>query len=170
MELSHVYLIEDFTSSGERFDEDGLLIRDVFRNCVQVYQRQSQIFCKRPIVVHDPKDCPARAMRFQSTAAESADWFEAIARARDIDFPADFAAKPLLLYGCRNASYLLDLADKLMARRAAEFVVAAKNFHIGVADTRQPHANQRPPGPQLRQWLRGCLQFSISTRQESTGL
>jgi hypothetical protein len=37
-----------------------------------------------------------------------------------------------------------------MAERAVKIVIAAQDFNIGIADSRQAHADQRPPGPQSR--------------------
>ena len=70
--LLHSDLLQDFASGSERFDEHGLLIGDVLRNEVQVFQRQSQVFGECAVMSRDAEHGPPRAMRFQSAAAEIA--------------------------------------------------------------------------------------------------
>ena len=52
-----------------------------------------------------------------------------------------------------DARYFHDFADKLMPRRATELVIAAQDLHVGIADSREANANQRPAGAQPRQRL-----------------
>ncbi len=71
-EFANIQLIEDLAGRGERFDEDGFLIADIYRNDVEIFQRQGEIFGKCAVMCHDAKHRAAGAMRLQAAPAEVA--------------------------------------------------------------------------------------------------
>ena len=54
---------------------------------------------------------------------------------------------------CGNAVDDRDFADEFVAGDAVEVVVAAENFHIGVADAGEADSDERPVRAQTRQWF-----------------
>src|SRR5579859_4975022 len=120
---------------------------------MQIFQRQRQIFRERSVMRHDSKNRPSRTVRLQSTLAKIANWQKSIGRTGHVDLAGDAFAYPPLLRRRGNSSDVSYLADKFMSRRAAKPVVATQNLHVRVANTGQPHANQGPTRPQLRDWL-----------------
>jgi hypothetical protein len=58
-----------------------------------------------------------------------------------------------------NAS---DFADEFVAHRAPEIVIAAQDFHIGIADARHAHANECPARFPIRQRLSSGDKFAIA--------
>src|SRR6266849_1307620 len=112
-------------------------------------------------MVDDPKHCPPRAMRLQSTPAKIADGTAPKRLARYIDFTANAPPQPLSLFRSRCATQLFNRANKFMPRNTPKVVIAVQQLHVGIADTRKPHAYARPSWPQFRHWPGCCFQFSI---------
>src|SRR5205085_10361591 len=77
--------------------------------------------------------------------AKLAPRFETIGRACDVDLPANPPPHPFLALVRGNARNFRDLSHKLMPRRPSKIMVSAQDLHVGVANSRQPHAHQRPP-------------------------
>lgn len=150
-EIARFDLLQYFTSCRERFDEHSPLIGNGIRNEVQVLQRQGQKLSECAIVRNDAENGPSRAMRFQTTLAKVANRTIAIRGAADVNFAADPVPQPLLFLFRGDAMQVGYFADELMAGNAVKRLVATKDLEIGVANTGQTNANQRPAAPQPRQ-------------------
>ena len=72
------------------------------------------------------------------------------ASAREIDFPNHAPPHPVLIPCARD---LHDVTHEFMPESAVKIVIAAQDFNIGIADSRQANMDQCPPGPQSRLWL-----------------
>ena len=97
LEVLRLDLLKDFASGSEWFDENGLLVRNICRNDVQVFHWKCQVFCKRAVVIHDTQDSSARTMGSQPPLAKTANGPKVIGRTRNINFPADPPSPPFLL-------------------------------------------------------------------------
>jgi hypothetical protein len=69
------------------------------------------------------------------------------AGARNIDFTDNAPPHPVFIACASNPH---DITHEFVAERAVKIVIAAQDFNIGIADSRQANADQRPPGPQAR--------------------
>ncbi len=69
------------------------------------------------------------------------------ASAREIDFSDDAPPDPVLVFCAGNAR---DIAHEFVAKSAFKIVIAAQDFNIRIADSRQANAHQRPARPQSR--------------------
>src|SRR6266700_3252224 len=108
----------------------------------------------------DSQHTAPRAMRRDSAAAIAAHFLEAQASAGEIDLSDDAPPNPTLIL-C--AGYAHHFSHEFMAERAVKIVIAAQDFNIGVTDSRQAHADQRPAAPQSRLRLLNECKI-ISTR------
>src|SRR6266850_518507 len=66
-------------------------------------------------------------------------------------YSANSPSQPFLLRCRRDAAHFRNFADKLVPQCPVKIVVAAKNFDVRVADSRQPHSDKSPTSPQSRQ-------------------
>src|SRR5208282_1025983 len=151
--FSNIQLIEDLARGGERLNEYGFRVTHVFRYDVEIFQRQGEIFRKRAVVRNDAQHRAPGTMRLQAAPAERAQRLVAIGGAGHIDFACHALAHPALSCFGGDARNLHDFADKFMPRRAAKLVIAAQDFHVGIADSREPHADESPTRAQPRQRL-----------------
>ena len=147
-----VDLSENFTRRGERFGEHGRVIRDARGHAVQINDWQRQEFGEGAIVAQDSKHTSPLAMRGNSPAAVAAHLLPPVmtksqASARNIDFTDNAPPHPVLI-ACSGDPH--DITHEFMAERAVKIVIAAQDFNIGIADTRQANADQGPAGPQSR--------------------
>ena len=146
-------MLQNFASSGEWFDKDGLLIRDRILDNVEIFERQRQKLCERAMVRHDAKNGPSRAVRLQATFAKIASGAVTVSRTGNVNFPAHSPAQPLVFFRRRNAMHPGYFTDEFMARNAAKALIPAKQLDIGVANSGKPNADQRPSAPQPGQWF-----------------
>ena len=70
---------------------------------------------------------------------------EPSARARQINFADDATPDPGAVLRARDAD---DFAHKFVAERAVKIVIAAQNFDVGIADSREANAHESPARPQ----------------------
>ena len=117
---------------------------------MQIFQRQRQVLRKSPVVLDDSQHGAARAMRLQPPFTKRAKRAVAIRRTRHVDVAGHARTEPFQFFLCGHAAYGRHFAHKFMPRNATKRMVAAKNLHIGIADSRKPHAHQRPAWPQPR--------------------
>src|SRR6476661_1636607 len=61
------YLVKDFTSGGNRLDENGVLCRDLSRNLVQVVLRHDHKFGEGAGLAHDAKHRSVRTVALKSS-------------------------------------------------------------------------------------------------------
>jgi|ERR1700756_1772084 len=101
----------------------------------------------------DAEHFAARTVHFQSSAAKFAWAPESESCAGDINFAGDAASQPIILRAASNAEHIHHFPEEFVARRSAKGMVAAKNFHVGVADPGKPHAHKRPAAAESWQWL-----------------
>jgi hypothetical protein len=90
--------------------------------------------------------------------------------ARDVDLPGYAPPNPTRSFARGYTAHVNDFTDKFVARGAAKRMVSAENFYVGVADSGEADPDQRPAGPQLRQWLQDALQFSGSNLERQHSL
>jgi hypothetical protein len=145
--LTRGQLFENLTCRGQRLDEHGLFVVHVVRHEVQIFERQRQVLGESAVVRDNAQHGASRAVGFESAAAELAGT-EAVGRACDVDLAADAAAQPLAARGRRHTTNCGDFGDELVSWRAAKLVVSAENLDVGIANAGQPHAKERPAGPQ----------------------
>ncbi len=106
-------------------------------------------------MIDDAEDGAAGAVRFQSTQAEFAQWFVAVGGAGDVDFAGDAATDPAGSFALdcgRGVAAIADgndFADEFVAGDAAEVVVAAEDFDVGVADAGEADFDEGPVGEQF---------------------
>jgi hypothetical protein len=148
----NVDLFEDFARRGQGFCEHGSIIGDARGHAVQIHDRQRQKFGEGAIMAQDSKHASPLAMRRNSTAAISAHLLLPMmtkpqASAGKIDFANDAPPYPVLVT-CAGDPH--NVAHEFMAERAVKIVIAAQDFDIGIADSRQANPDQCPPGPQSR--------------------
>src|SRR5262249_6058853 len=134
-----------------RLHKNGLLIANIFRNALQIFDGKRQIFCKRAVMADDPKDGPSRTMRFETALAKTANWAIAERRARNIDLARHPRADPRALHPFGDSRDFNDLSHKLMSGSSAKPVIAAKNLDIRIANASQAYSNQCPSGGHARQ-------------------
>ena len=139
-----VDLGQDFAGGGERFDEYGVLIGDGTGDEMKIFERQSEIFGKRAVVIHDAEDGAERAMSFEAATAEGADGAIVVRGAGNVDFAGDAFAEPFDFFFCGDTVNGGDFADKFVAGDSAKGVIAAKNLNVGVADAGETNAHERP--------------------------
>ena len=145
---ANIHLFQNFARGGQRLGEDGGFIGNVRGDAVQVHDGQREVFGKRAVMADDSKDAAARAVRRNSAAAIAARVAEAKAGARKLISPTTRRPIQALILCARDAN---DFAHEFVAERAVKIVIAAQNFDVGVADSRQAHTDQGPAGPQSRQ-------------------
>ena len=145
---ANVYLFQNFARRGERLGEDGCLIGNARGHAMQIHDGQREVFGERAVVAEDSQHAPPRAVRRDSAAAIAAWLAEPQARARQIDFADDAPPDPAAILRARDAD---DFAHKFVAERAVKIVIAAQNFDVGVADSREANAHEGPAWPQSRQ-------------------
>ena len=154
-ELLYVDLIEDLAGGGQRLDEDGLFVGDGIGDFVKILRGKREIFGEGAVMIDDAEDGAASAVRFQAAQTEFADRFVAVGGTGDVDVAGDAAADPagLLLLECRGGVTAVadfgHFADELVARDAAEVVVAAQDFNVGVADASEANFDQGPVGKEF---------------------
>jgi len=122
--LGNFDLIQDFTRSGDWFDEDSLFRGNRIGHAVQVMDGQREEFSERPWVFYDAENGARRAV-----AAEAAGAPIAVSTGQ-IDFAGYPASDPL----CAPIGDGHHFAHKFMPRRAGEAVVAALQFKIRGTD------------------------------------
>ena len=150
--MFYIDLIEDFACGGERLHENGLFVRDGIRSLVQISHWEREVFGEGAVVIDDAEDGAPGAVCFQSAEAEFAERFVAVGGAGDVDVAGDAAADPagLLLLDGRSwlaaIAYRDDFADEFVAGDAAEVVVAAEDFDVGVADAGEADFDEGPVG------------------------
>ena len=147
---ANIYLFQNFARRGQRLGEDGGLIGNARGHAVQVHDGQREVFGERAVVADDSQDAPPLAMRRYPPAAIAAWPAEAQAGARQIDFADDAPPDPAAIL---RACHAHDFAHKFVAQRAVEIVIAAQDFDVGVADSREANAHERPARLQSGQRL-----------------
>ena len=147
-EFANVHLVQNFARSSQRLDENGLLVCDRIGDAVKIFERQRQVLGEGTVVVDDAEDGAPGTVGFEPTPAEFADRTITVGGARDVDFAGDAVADPAGSLGFREAQDLGHFADEFVARSATKRVVAAQDFHIGVADSGKTDAHSRPAAPQ----------------------
>ena len=168
-EVLHWNLIENFAGRSERLDKDGLLGAHYVRNEVEIRDRQSQIFGKRAVMVHDSENLTTGAVSRETTFAIGADGAKAQGSAGDIDFTHDAFAQPSFLFVRANTCNVLHFSDKFMPRSAAKIVVAAQDFDVGVADAGKTNADKRPAAPQIGNGLAGSEELVVADDEGEQG-
>src|SRR5260370_1973793 len=93
---------------------------------------------------------PPRTMRLQSTPAKVADGAPPGRPAGNIDFAANSPPQPFIFFRGRCSVQLFNRAHEFMPRNAPEAVIAVQQFHVRIANAHNPHADNHPPGPNLR--------------------
>ena len=141
-----MHLVEDLAGRREWLDENRLLIADVRRDEMQIFKRQRQVLGESAVVRNDAQDGATRAMRLQAAAAELADGLVAISRAGHVNLAGNALVEPFPFRRSRNAVNGKHFTNKFVANDASKIVIAAQNFHIGVADAGHANANERPAG------------------------
>jgi hypothetical protein len=126
-----VHLIEDLAGRGNRFDEDGVICGERFRDDVEVPFWEREEFAERARVFHDAEDGAIGAVTFERTGAPLA------AAAGEVDLTGDALADPARIVGFD------DLTDELVTGCSTEAVVAALEFEVGVADAAAEEAKER---------------------------
>src|SRR5439155_23547410 len=102
-----------------------------------------------------------RAMRLQSAAAKAADGTLPERPTGNIDFTANTPPQPFIFFRSRGATQLFNRAHKFVPGNAVKIVITVQEFHVGVTNSRQSHANEYPPLPELRRRPLCCFQLSI---------
>ena len=113
-------------------------------HAVQVYDGQREVFGECAVVADDSEDAAPLAVRRNAAPAISAWVTESQSGARQINFAGDAAADPGAILRARDAD---DFAHEFVAERAMKIVVAAQNFDVGVADSREADADEGPARP-----------------------
>src|SRR5450631_2788659 len=111
---------------------------------MKILERQRQIFRKGSVVIHDAEDGAAHTMGFEAATAEGANRPVVICGTGNVDFSADAFAEPFRFFCRGNAIDVGDFADKFVAGNSTKGVIAAKNFHVSVADTSKEYADECP--------------------------
>ena len=124
-------LIENLAGGGERLGEDGALSGESGGHDVQIRFGQRQEFAESSRMLHDAEDGAGGAMAAESACAPLA------AAAGKVDLTDDALADERGVLGFHH------FTDKFMAGNAAEAVVAALEFEVGVADAARKQANER---------------------------
>ena len=125
-------LIEDLAGRGNRFGEDRVFVRNGTRaRHADCPRAESGIHEKRRDASQFPSTRPMRAMPAKSAPAPIA------VAASQVDFAHDAASAQL---GIRAFHHF---ANKLVARRSAEAIIAALKFQVGIADASVNQPNQR---------------------------
>jgi hypothetical protein len=101
-------------------------------------------------------------MRFQPAPAKLASGVKSLSRACDVDFTGDAPAEPTGPRALRDAAHIRHFPDKLMTQDTAKCVIAAKDFDVGVADSRETNADERPSCTELRQRLSNGSQSMLA--------
>src|SRR5882762_3564335 len=97
-------------------------------------------------MTQNSQDAAARAIRPNSAAAIAAhlpraEMAKPQAGARENDFSDDAPPHPVLVFCAGDAH---DIAHEFVAECATKIMIAAQDFDIGIADSSQAHADQRP--------------------------
>ena len=140
-EFLDINLLENFTRRSKRLDKDGLLVADGIGHRVKIFDWQGEVFRECAVVRDDAKDSAPSAMCLETAPAIRADRSNSIAAASDVDFPAYAPSEPFCFFARGNSSDVRDFADKLVAGCSAKRMIAAKNFDVGVADSRQTYTD-----------------------------
>ena len=106
-------LIENFTSGGDGFNEDGVSIGNRFWDDVKIRDRQGEEFLKRAGMIDDAQDFARGAMTAEAATAPIA------GSAGEIDFTGDSRVEPGRIIG---AHYF---ANEFVTGRAAKVVISA---------------------------------------------
>src|SRR5712691_13446592 len=149
-----IHLFEDLARRGHWLGEHGCIIGNGAGHTMQIHDRQRQEFREGAVVAHNPQYAAARAVRRNAAPAIAAHFrlpktSKPQSGAVQLDFSDDAAPDPALV-SCAGDAH--DIAHEFVAKRAVKVVIAAQDFNIRVADSRQAHADQRPAG--LQSWLR----------------
>jgi len=110
----------------------------------RIFQRQRYVLCVGAGMADDAQYRPPRTMRLQSTPAKIADRPPPEGPAGNIDFAATRRPSHLFFSAADAPRNRSNRAHEFMPRNAPEVVIAAQQFHVGVADAHQPHAYKRP--------------------------
>jgi hypothetical protein len=140
------------------------------RKQVKIFDRQSQIFGKRAVMVHDSENLTTGAVSRETTFAIDADGAKAQGVAGDIDFTHDAFAQPAPLFVRANARNVLHFSDKFMSRNATKIVVAAQDFDVGVADAGKTNADKRPAAPQIGNGFAGSEKLVVADDEGEQGI
>src|SRR5260221_9595313 len=127
---------------------------DFVWNLVEIDEWQREVFSESAVVAENAKHGAAGTMRFQATFTKTADRLKSERSARDVDFADDAFPDPCLLHGGGNVRDINNFPDEFMARNSMKAMIAAKNFHVGIANPGETHSHQSPATAQLRHW--GC--------------
>src|SRR5690242_10681227 len=100
-------------------------------------------------------------MRLQLPLTKTADWSAPEGPAGNIDFTANAFPQPFFPRQRGNAFNLRNFSHEFMSGNSTKAVIPVQQFHIRVANPRQPEAYQCPAGPQLRQRLLNSTQLSF---------
>ena len=128
---------------------------------MQILQRKREVFGKRAIVIHDAQYAAPGAVTNQALPAKFAERTKTQGAAPDIDFAADSFSQPAFPVS-RGRIDFDHLPDKFVPRSAAERVIPAEDFDVGIADAGEPDANQCPIGPRRRRRLAAARKFAIA--------
>jgi hypothetical protein len=124
-----------------------LFVTDGIGNAVKILEGQGQVFRESAIVMDDAEHGAAGTVGLEAAAAELANGPESVGSARNVDFSGDATADPFGSPAGGHVANFGDLADEFMPGNAAKSVVAAQNFDIRVANSRQAYADECPSGP-----------------------
>ena len=100
-------------------------------------------------MIHDAEDGAACAMSCEAAEAESAGRPVVVRGTGNVDFAGNTFAEPFRFFLCGNTIDGGDFADKFVAGNSAKGVIAAKDFHVGIADAGEENAGERPARPEF---------------------
>jgi hypothetical protein len=111
---------------------------------MQIHDGEGEVFRECAIVIDDSEYTSARAMSRDSRAAITARLSNPLPGAGYVGFPDDPLPDPACILTAGDA---FDFANKFVTERAMKIAVPAQDFDVGIADSGQAHANERPPSP-----------------------
>src|SRR5262249_44967971 len=152
--------LKNFACRRERLDENCPLVGDVIRYCVEILKRKGKVFGECSIVADNAKHGSARTMSLQAALTKIANGRKAMRRARNVNLASHAATEPGAFLVNGNACRIDNFTDKLMARGSAKSMIAAKDFHIRIANSGKTNFYQRPAVPQLWHGFLNGFQFS----------
>src|SRR5208337_2400551 len=108
-------------------------------------------------------------MRLHAAPAECTRRLVAISGAGHIDFARHAPPHPVLSRCGGDTRNLHDFADKLVSRGAAKPVITAQDLDVGIADSREAHADQAPTTCQPWERFSSGNQLMITDREAKHG-
>src|SRR5208283_2794032 len=150
-EIANGDLVQDLAGCGERLDKNSLFIGNVCRDEMQILQWQYKIFGEGSVVGHNSQNGAFGTVCFQATSAKFTNGFVIVGGAGNINFARDSFAQPVPSRFCRHACYFDYFANEFVPWNAAKPMIATENFDVGIANSRQAHANEGPARAQFRE-------------------